>query len=64
MDGQVACMKGFITNEAPNVKLLVIVNPIFAKIIQGLGCGVGLQPMVCFTAIAEFRLVTLNLVFQ
>lgn len=32
MDGQVARMKSFIRNEAPNVKLLVIVNLIFAKI--------------------------------
>ena len=33
MDGQVARMKGFIRNEAPTAKPIVIVNPISAKII-------------------------------
>jgi hypothetical protein len=33
MDGQVARMKGFIRNEAPTIKPLVIVNAISAKII-------------------------------
>jgi hypothetical protein len=42
MDWQVAHMNGFIRNETPTTKPLVIVNLISAKIIQGLGYGVGL----------------------